>query len=82
MNQMSNRMGQVLKVAGMMGNMPPSPEMNQKADNMADQMSNDGHRNMSANNTMENMDQWSSFTHNSEDEANATVDYSSIHLCG
>ena len=70
MIQMTNLMGQMQKLDDMMSDMPHSPEMIQQADNMNDQMSNDGHRNMPANNTMENVDQLSSLTHNSEDEAN------------
>ena len=56
-------MGQMQKMADMIGNMPHSPEMIQLARNMANQMSNDEHRNMTANNTSENMDQLSSLNH-------------------
>ena len=49
---------------------------------MANQTSNDGHRNMTANNTMENVDQLSSLNHKSEDEANETLDDPSLHLYG
>ena len=65
----------------MVGSMPRSPEMNQLADNKANQMCNDGHRNMTANNISVNMDQLSSLTHNSVDEANETVDCSTPHMC-
>ena len=78
--QLTNRIGQMHKVADKMGNMLHSPEMNKKTDNLADQMCNDGHWNMTANNTMENTDQLYSLTHNSE--ANETVGYPSLHLCG